>query len=241
MRIAILTAPRKINLITPSLDSYFDSGFKVRPDVFCEPDSDHFRNMDKCTLHTTTIQRGIFANWERAARYCLAVCTEDFFIIAEDDVKWTSEAAQYVRTLNIETTVGMISLWTSVANGRPDQYGMTTDARYDKEKWCGCLALCFHRKILEKVIEHPHFHRPDRFNHLDITIGEIIKNLGLRILVHTPSLVHHLGTIHSTLVKENNPALQKVTRQEYDDHYHATHYPEIVRGCSTTSIQGSTQ
>jgi hypothetical protein len=217
--IGVIHAPRKIDFIGWTLDSIRSEFEGIRPTVFCEPDCDNFRGMSLVDTVKHNIKYGSYLNWVFGLRFMYRYTTADYILMCEDDVeihegasKKLLEGCEQYR----DKKVGFFSLWASQANANPRSPGWGI-AKFSRNGWCGALALCLPRESAKAFIDYTD--KPDDTKDLDTTVGRVFLRLGYQLIIHTPTLVTHLGNTISTIVEEDHPLLTEYQRQPYVEEY----------------------
>lgn len=217
--------------IGESLDSYFHY-WKRQPYVFCEPGTGAYQNRSKVLERHNEDTLGCVLNWLNAANYLLDKTDDPFIMLCEDDILWLDGAKDKIETLlkilsgKIEnrlvqtilplSSIGFVSGYCSQVN-TPKGKGWQ-EASYRLSGWCGALNLVFPRQSLEYIVEdRERFLEAAKSNavarvtrihtgpvHLDYAIGKILRDGGKKLLVHSPTLIQHLGDV-STFASNNKP------------------------------------
>jgi hypothetical protein len=216
----MLTAPREVVYAGQTMTSYLDEFPDVVTHLFEEPNSPKFYGRSRCITHLTSKEkRGIVENWWHTASYLFSSTSEPFIMTMEDDIEWTTGSGEKtMKLLNSlyegfhglpPSKIGFISPYCSKMNA-PSDKGWR-EAKYGRPGWCGALSLIFPQHALKRILsDKDRFLRytiderfPERgFVHLDYAIGRVLKEEGLMLLTHSPTLVLHLGE-RSTDPKNN--------------------------------------
>lgn len=220
--VGIISAPREVQYLGHMLDSFFTNFDEIKPHVFQEPGCKSFYNSTRTIIHQNEKKLGIIANWIQALQFLINLNTP-WIMICEDDIEFVKYAHEIMIDkmvdvlLSKEKRIGFLSPYCSKVNARPDYLWDWSEIANKKIGLCGTLCLCIPRTsafyFLRQIQD---FYRLAKDIHLDFAIGETFQLCGLHTLVHTPTLIHHLGVKHSTLFAPNHKHLNHPARQSYD-------------------------
>lgn len=200
--VAMITAPRKANYISLTLESLFDYGF-TDVTVFEEPP--HFEYQ-----HNTRVKRiyndrklGCTFNWLNALNVMshqvngpFAICEDDFIILKKIDLG----------IVDLLGSFGFVSPYCSKVNDHKVRNAWATP-KMPTTGWCGNLFMILsveaQKKILnniDKFVELATFQARNPI-HLDYAVGKILEEF--YNCCHSPSLIFHTGE-ESTWAKNNS-------------------------------------
>lgn len=205
--VGIIAAPRKVNYLSESLDSFFREFPDSHPHIFCEPNFPPFFNQQRVTRHFNAQKLGCFFNWMGCVKYLLEHGTSEWIMTCEDDIYWRPGSGEIVRKyLGMELTnnVGLFTPYVSYPNGcsrveRDKDHGFITLQLTEQISLCGTLACIFRRDTLVKILDHPIVKDEVEGFYLDYTIGEAIRLMRLDVIGYIPTLVLHLGVESAVL------------------------------------------
>lgn len=216
--LAIIHAPRRVDYISATLENLFTEFPGIKPHVFCEPGSEWFVNGYRVIKHVNKVQYGPFFNWLKAI-LTFRKSENPWLIICEDDIEWKKGSGElfreYLAKITSDSSIGLVSGYCSVVNANPKKPGFTL-AKISPYGWCGMLAVAIRTQDIDSIITHPYTLCEKEGKHLDNIVGRVILDLGKQIISHVPTLVYHLGGIHSTLVPEGHKGLTNKVRRAYD-------------------------
>jgi hypothetical protein len=225
--VGIITAPRTRPTIEKSIRSFFAAGF-TDTHVFAEPGSEVFvPKASNITVHVNVSKRGNFKNWVHALGSLLALSTDDWLMVCEDDISWAAmsrevlenDLSKFKREGN---RAGGISLYCPIrmskvlereyANGRRLTQGWY-GARIGRSTW-GAQCMVFNRewarelladKILLAFLADPRWDK-----NVDALVAETINRKGQELVYRIPCLVDHtFGDGNSSLgYKPDRPELK---------------------------------
>lgn len=198
--VAMITAPRKANYISLTLESLFDYGFHDIT-VFEEPGTPHYQHNTRVKRMYNDRTLGCTFNWLNALNLMshqvngpFAICEDDFIILKKIDVN----------AIDI-WSYGFFSPYCSQVNDHKVRNAWATP-KMPTTGWCGNLFMILsveaQKKILsniDKFVESAKFQARDPI-HLDYATGKILEEF--HNYCHSPSLIFHTGE-ESTWEKNN--------------------------------------
>lgn len=223
--LAIIHAPRKIDYIGLVIDNLQEEFPGIQPHVFCEPGSEWFDGGYRVIKHVNYVTYGPFFNWLQAI-LLFQNSLNPWILICEDDIQWIQGSGKIFldylekcterneKESNNIDNIGLVSGYCSKKNANPSSLGFGI-AKVSPYGWCGALALAIPTHTITTIVNHTYALTEVRGVHLDNKIGKIMLNLKKKLIIHTPTLVHHLGNVHSTLVPEGHPKLLEDIRYPY--------------------------
>ena len=223
--VGIITAPRTQPTLHKSVKSMRAAGFNQLTYVFAEPHSEHVV-ADRLSYVWNKERRGNFKNWVHALGSLLALSTDEWLMVCEDDIAWAADAAATLEhdlsTFNREGMAGAISLYCPIrmskvlekdySSGRTLPQGWY-GARLGRSTW-GAQCMVFHRvwamnlladKILLAFLADPRWDK-----NVDALVAETINRKGREVVYRIPCLVDHtFGDGNSSLgYKPDRPELR---------------------------------
>jgi hypothetical protein len=205
--VGIISAPRKVNYISDSLDSYFRE-WGVRPTVFEEPGVINYSNHSKVSRCRNPETKGCVKNWLDGLEI-LAREETPWYMLCEDDIYWSPNSGQIVRafvfSLNVKTN-HFVSPYCSLIN-RPRGIGWGKPEKMIN--WCGALCSIMSRPMVEHILTNKDkfldasrdeyfsdalkelVHHSNNLRHLDTAIGTMCAPYACH--THAPTLILHLG------------------------------------------------
>jgi hypothetical protein len=216
LTIGIIHAPRKPDYIGLTISNLQEEFPGIDLHIFAEPGSEYFDGMDSVIIHQNPVTYGPLFNWLHAIQTLSSLA--EWVMMCEDDIQWGKGQGLIFReyVLSCGPGVGMISGYCSKPNANPKSLGFGL-AKISPYGWCGALSIAVPAYLVPKIISHAYVSQEWRGKHLDYVVGKVIKSLGLDIIVHTPTLVHHLGANSSTLLPPGHKNLFGYVRQAYDN------------------------
>lgn len=227
---AIITAPRAEPTLTRSISSMAAAGFLRNVHIFAEPgtivDSGYVLPL-ACNYYSNPFKLGNLRNWVLALETLVAVTTEKWLMVCEDDIKWAARAYDILcydleRFNRMLPGAGAISLYCPIrmskvleqqyANGKDLQYGWY-GAKIGKKTW-GAQCLVFHRSWAIELLSDPEFKRvisnPQFDKNVDAHVAQSIMQRNREVVYRIPSLVDHtFGDGNSSLgYKPDRPELR---------------------------------
>lgn len=197
--VAMITAPRRTNYISLTLESLFDSGY-TNVTVFEEPGTQTYRHNTRCSRVRHDERKGCVRNWLSALEYMCAkhnspiiICEDDFQIVGHFDLESLTKIYQ---------SWGFISPYCSKVNANKTGWGPPKKSN----RWCGALFMCLSVPAQEMILDNIDLflwhaaYQADEPKHLDYAIGQMLLNF--MNYCHNPSLIHHIGD-ESTFQKNN--------------------------------------
>lgn len=197
--IAMITAPRKANYISLTLESLFDYGYS-NVTTFEEPGTLIYQHNTKCTRVRHDTKQGCVRNWLSALEY-MNLKHKSPVIICEDDFL-VSEPFHLDYLATVYQNWGFISPYCSKVNANVKGWGPPKKAN----KWCGALFMCLSVPAQEMILDNVDLflwhaaYKTNEPKHLDYAIGQMLLNFNN--YCHNPSLIQHIGT-ESTFEKNN--------------------------------------
>jgi len=220
MFFSICLAPRTVSYINDSLATYPKDIGKV---IFAEPGSPDIthpniqviKNSKKFGCCANFLQSLIHAYYEN----------HDWVVFCEDDIKWEDWAftklLEIIEHVGDDKHIGMVSPYCSIPNGPepncPDPPMGWIHPRYDRiaAGLCGALCCAMPKHAIRKLGNNIKlFEKLANDKLKDFALGESLRRLGYDILVHTPSLITHLGE-YSTLVPDGHKFHAAPARQAW--------------------------
>lgn len=196
-----------------ALESLRVAGFTEPVHLFLEPGAERHlpESRDNLILHQNERQLGCFQNFRHGLRHLMVGHQSDYYLMLQDDALWAPGAAAtlWAKLAEAKTAkLGCLSPYTSRAMVNPkvkvkyneDRKPMWVDCEFYHRAFWGAVALCFpHAAAAAMESKSPRYRNHDHSRKLDVVVGNALKHdLRLKILVHVPSLVQHIGTF-STL------------------------------------------
>ena len=218
INIGIIHAKREVDSIGQTINNLNEEFPGIILNVFCEPGSEFFDGGYKVIKYVNGVQLGVFLNWLHALS-CMQsrLFIKKWILICEDDIEWIKESGKYfISYLNEhqdDESIGFVSGYCSVVNANKEGFGLAKISPYG---WCGALALAIPVRNVWSILNHPIIEKYKTSRDLDNLIGRILLDLGKKLIVHTPSLVNHLGAKHSTLLKPGSKSVYNEVRRTYD-------------------------
>lgn len=222
--VGIITAPRTPHYLGESLDSFFGQ-FQIKPFVFCEPSTKSFHNQAKtiCCYNATCC--GYSRNWFNGLESIVMTRNSDWIMMCEDDILWYPHAGNILEELIFSgPEPGLYSLYCSQYNANEAGLWKFTEMQDRRGGLCGALALVLHRNVATKLLngQQIFWTESEDGKYLDYGIAETVKQIGYRRFIHTPTLVHHMGYEHSTILPDGHSKHEDVTRKAYDPSCYAS-------------------
>ncbi len=195
--VGLLTAPRRVPTILPTIQSLKDAGFE-RVHVFAEPGS---LLPPECPDLAVTIHRrrlGNFVNFYSSLSRLLADNpASDAFAIFQDDVEAAAGLKDWCDQQLWPLDSGVVSLFTPRLHSSRTVGWHLRSPGYNRV--CGAQAFVFRRDMLQRFLSDPHVvrHLEIKVKHDDTVVAEWVAREGIGIAYHTPSLVQHVGAVSS--------------------------------------------
>lgn len=188
-----------------SLQSIRAAGFDETIHAFLEPGAArHVPEPEKndVVLHQHDVKHGCFRNFKFGLQWLVNHTDAPWLLMLQDDAVWRQDGhAALMSTISSKkyANVGMLSPYASKAMV-PKRFQRSRDerwaeARFHNRAFWGAVAMLFPRASAvalltrsQRFMQHTHSRK------LDVVVGNALRvELGLRIYVHVPSLVEHIG------------------------------------------------
>jgi hypothetical protein len=219
--IGIVTAPRAQCYISVSLQTLL---LQRLPDpidprgitVFCEPGADVFLNhsiVNKIVNQTTL---DLCLNWCNAVDTFLKDETLTHIIMCEDDVYWLDGSLKAALLQIQKTPDCIVSPYCSYTNGSRKVGWNPWIADHNLN---GALTMFLPIKVLKhgllEYVRNNHYDFEGN-THIDSTIGVYCDEFNIPVMLHTPSLVRHIGhvstrRIYQGFMPQREPSLSEDT------------------------------
>ena len=223
--VAVTTAPRQNCDLGQCVASLVEAGWT--PTIFAEPDSTHLDGIDLPIIQNDT-RLGVWHNWLASVRYGLATGAE-YILTVQDDALFHPDSREFTESVMWPSpNTGFISLYTA----KHYSFNWRTHNKYaadnlkppgvnrcqTKSLW-GAMALVFHRKTLEAMLEMPFVQNwlgarirsrhknaavranrkanPHLIQNSDTCIGQALLKLGRDLYFIDPSPVQHISVFSS--------------------------------------------
>lgn len=204
--VAMITAPRKTNYISLTLESLFDYGFN-NVHVFEEPAKiglyPNYQHNQKVTRYYNDRKLGCVHNWLNALHVMhrqfkgpIIMCEDDFIILRKFDLS----------IVDLMSDFGFISPYCSKVNEH-EFINCWHLPKMPTTGWCGNLFMVLSQNARQKIIDcvdafikYATFQAKEPI-HLDYATGKMLE--GMYNLTHRPSLIYHTGE-ESTWTKNNS-------------------------------------
>lgn len=214
--VGIQAAARTPAYLPTSLASFQAAGVPGPVHVFAEPGVLPTAP-DYTVWHAAERQYGCFPNWKRALLGLYALET-DWLMVCQDDVIWRDDAASVISAALLkfqgDLSVGALSFYTSrkMVPNKDEAVPLSAEgwapARFHDNAFVGAQTLCFPRWAVTQLLATPRFVNHDSSRKVDVLVGNaLVCDLGLKLLVHRPSVCEHIGDI-STLGRHKIKGIQ---------------------------------
>jgi hypothetical protein len=127
----------------------------------------------------------------KTCEWLLSNSTDQWFLLCEDDVEFTTGAADLIRTYAIGS-LDVLSLYVSQAQQKQAGFSAIGGDLH------GSLAYLIHRDMIRSVLDSPTFTTWAKDDRVDRAFSHAVQEIGGQLIVHTPSLAQHTG-ITSTI------------------------------------------
>jgi hypothetical protein len=174
-----------------------------RLQLFAEPEHDFDRVWPPhlrppwVDCHVAIEKLGCFPNWKRALTWLIANTDADWLMVVQDDVVYRSDVLARLEAGAEEFQfIGALSPYCSVAMVEPESWDTVEgwgQARFYNNAFWGALTLCFSRSVAEALLAFPRFRAHDHHRKIDVVVGNCLRDMGLPLIVHRPSLCDHIG------------------------------------------------
>lgn len=113
-------------------------------------------------------------------------------LLAQDDIVVSKHLAEYAARLDIPENTGCVSFYTP--GGVELERGGMGLIPATGRTWGACC-LMFPRAVAEKIAAHPMITRWPIDRRIDVAVGDVVREMGLKFYYHVPSLVQHVGEV----------------------------------------------
>jgi hypothetical protein len=218
MIIGIIHVSRQPDYIGLSISNLLEEFPGVEIHVFAEPGGEWFAGMSKVVVHKNEVLYGPLFNWLHGLETLSRTSTEDWILMCEDDIQWGKDQGKIFHDYlkGCSNQIGMVSGYCSKPNANPKKLGFA-NAKISPYGWCGALAIAIPRHLVPMILASKFIIAEWKGKHLDYVVGKTVRWMGKDIIVHTPTLVYHLGATTSTLLPSGHKNLFGYVRQAYDN------------------------
>lgn len=163
-----------------TIESITRSGFPI-PLIFAEPDA----GIDDVADHIWPDKLGAFKSFTAMCEI-MVQRSEEWLLLCEDDVDFSSHTMAYVRTLSLTDEV--VSLYTSGPLQNPSQ-GLSECG----PSFIGSHAILMRRSVLAVLMQSPVWRNWPKHDCVDKLIRKVTLDCGIPFYTHNPSLCQHTG------------------------------------------------
>lgn len=181
----------------------------VEPGAACHVPDDQRWNLRVIENDKTL---GCFRNFKHGLSWLYENTDADWLLMLQDDAVWRRDGHERMMAAvgdPANAGVGMLSPYTSasmVAGGKRTRSRQAPGSEPPADRWAparfynkafwGAVAMAFPRASAGALLEDSERFRTHKHTRkLDVVVGNaLVRELNLRVLVHVPSLVDHIGS-----------------------------------------------
>ena len=184
-------------------------GFIEPLHLFVEPDATgHVPNEQTYDVypHRNKKNRGCFRNFAHGLTWLTRFAPADWYFMIQDDCLWRDDAYKLMQqTCNDPqyADVGFLSPYTSKSmvpfgkvKGKAKKglapTGWVQHKFHNKAFW-GAVCMVFPRQTAMELLAFPRFVKHRHHRKLDVVLGNCMRDMEKRGLVHVPSICEHIG------------------------------------------------
>ncbi len=191
MKIAIITAPRKIPTLHSCIKSVRKAGYTDTIEIFAEPGA----VADFPNVHRNEVCLGALGNFNRALSYMVE--RSDYMVILNDDLFLYHKAFKYI---DLTKNFGYLCMCTIEQDINEEDRNKKGWIKIDKGFHTWGAGFIMHKKVAIELLNHPFYQErlkvsPEKG--IDAAVSESMLQMGYSMYAHNPSLTEHIGEFSS--------------------------------------------